>query len=41
MRSKASHSYAEEIAIEVVDRIPTFLDEATFLLDKLLQRNIP
>jgi nucleotidyltransferase substrate binding protein (TIGR01987 family) len=41
MRSKTSHSYAEEIAIEVVERIPAFLDEATFLLDKLLQRNIP
>jgi hypothetical protein len=32
MRSKTSHSYAEEIAIEVVERIPAFLDEATFCL---------
>ncbi|MDO9478851.1 MAG: nucleotidyltransferase substrate binding protein [Pseudohongiella sp.] len=35
MRSKTSHTYDEEIAIEVVSGIPSFLDEANFLCDRL------
>lgn len=41
MRSKTSHSYAEEIAVEVVQQIPAFLDEATFLLQQLQKRHQP
>lgn len=38
MRSKTSHTYDEEIALEVVASIPEFLDEAKNLLHKLRQR---
>jgi nucleotidyltransferase substrate binding protein (TIGR01987 family) len=39
MRSKTSHTYDEEIAIEVVQGIPAFLEEARYLLKQLQQRN--
>ncbi|MHB8679669.1 MAG: nucleotidyltransferase substrate binding protein [Rudaea sp.] len=35
MRAKTSHTYDEEIALEVVACIPDFQSEATFLLEKL------
>ena len=37
MRSKTSHTYDEEIALEVVQGIPAFLEEAKFLLKQLSQ----
>ena len=39
MRSKTSHTYDEEIAIEVVQGIPAFLIEARHLLKQLQERN--
>ena len=39
MRSKTSHTYDEEIAIEVVESIPAFLEEARYLLKQLQKRN--
>ena len=39
MRSKTSHTYDEETAIEVVRGIPTFLEEARYLLTQLQERN--
>jgi len=39
MHSKTSHTYDEEIAIEVVQGIPAFLEEARYLLKQLQQRN--
>ena len=39
MRSKTSHTYDEEIAIEVVQVIPAFLEEARHLLKQLQERN--
>lgn len=39
MRAKTSHTYDEEIALEVVAQIPAFLEEARYLLDRLEQRN--
>jgi len=38
MRSKTSHTYAEEIALEVVNTIPDFLTEIRFLRDELQRR---
>jgi nucleotidyltransferase substrate binding protein (TIGR01987 family) len=38
MRSKTSHTYDEEVALTVVDAIPSFLREATHLLANLQQR---
>ena len=38
MRSKTSHTYDEEIAIEVVQGIPAFLEEARHLLKQLQER---
>lgn len=38
MRSKTSHTYDEEVAIEVVESIPAFLEEARYLLAKLQER---
>ncbi len=38
MRSKTSHTYDEDIALEVVSGIPAFLDEAVFLRDRLLEK---
>ena len=39
MRSKTSHTYDEGVAIEVVQGIPAFLDEARYLLKQLQERN--
>lgn len=38
MRSKTSHTYDEEIALEVVAGIPPFLDEVRYFRDQLSQR---
>ena len=38
MRGKTSHTYDEEIAVEVVEGIPGFLEEARYLLAKLQER---
>ncbi|MBW8072856.1 MAG: nucleotidyltransferase [Ferrovum sp.] len=38
MRSKTSHTYDEEVALEVVAGIPSFLDEVRYFRDKLNQR---
>ncbi len=38
MRGKTSHTYNENIALQVVDQIPAFLSEAEYLRDKLLER---
>lgn len=38
MRSKTSHTYDEEIALEVVAQIPAFLEETTYLRDQLQAR---
>ena len=35
MRAKSSHTYDEEIALEVVAAIPDYLDEARFLFAEL------
>lgn len=35
MRSKTSHTYDEDIALEVVSGIPTFLAEARYLQDQI------
>jgi nucleotidyltransferase substrate binding protein (TIGR01987 family) len=39
MRSKTSHTYDEDVAIEVVEGIPAFLEEARFLFGKLKEWN--
>lgn len=39
MRSKTSHTYDEEVAIQVVQGIPAFLEEARYLLKQLQERN--
>jgi nucleotidyltransferase substrate binding protein (TIGR01987 family) len=38
MRSKTSHAHDEEIALEVVVNIPSFLDETRYFRDKPIQR---
>ena len=38
MRSKTSHTYDEDIALEVVAEIPPFLAEASYLHDQLKAR---
>ena len=38
MRSKTSHTYDEEIALEVLAGIPEFLEEARYLRDRLRER---
>lgn len=38
MRSKTSHTYAEEVALEVVAQTPVFLEEASHLHNKLQAR---
>ncbi len=39
MRAKTSHTYDEEVALEVAAIIPEFLREARFLRDKLIERD--
>ncbi len=38
MRARTSHTYNEEVALEVVAGIPRFLEEALYLRDKLRER---
>lgn len=38
MRAKTSHTYDEEVALEVVSAIPAFLEEAQYLHQQLSQR---
>ena len=38
MRSKTSHTYVEDVALEVVGGIPTFLEEARYLRDQIKAR---
>jgi len=38
-RAKTSHTYDEDIALQVVEQIPSFLDEAGYLLDQLEERH--
>ena len=38
MRGKTSHTYDEETALEVVEHIPAFLEEATYLHQRLQAR---
>ena len=38
MRGKTSHTYNEDVAIEVVSFIPRFVEEAIYLRDKLRER---
>ena len=38
MRSRTSHTYDEEIALQVVAGIPQFLQEAEFLKNQLLEK---
>ena len=38
MRGKTSHTYNEDVAIEVVGAIPRFVEEAIYLRDKLRER---
>ena len=37
-RAKTSHTYDEEVALDVVDIIPKFLREVRFLREKLIER---
>lgn len=44
MRGKTSHTYNEDLALEVIAKIPRFLDEARYLYRQLaegLNENIP
>ena len=38
MRGKTSHTYDEEIAVEVAEGIPAFLDEVRYLRDQLISK---
>ncbi len=38
MRARTSHTYNEDVAIEVVGSIPRFFEEAVYLRDKLRER---
>ena len=38
LRGATSHAYDEEVALKVVERIPRFLEEATYLRDRLRER---
>ena len=38
MRAKTSHTYNEDTALEVVEGIPRFLEEAVYLRDRLRER---
>ena len=35
MRAKSSHTYDEEISLEVIENIPRFIEEAVYLRDRL------
>ena len=38
MRARTSHTYNEDVALEVVNEIPRFLEEAVYLRDRLRER---
>jgi nucleotidyltransferase substrate binding protein (TIGR01987 family) len=38
LRARTSHTYNEDVALEVVAAIPGFLDEAKYLLQRLTER---
>lgn len=38
MRAKTSHTYNENVALEVVEGIPNFIEEASYLFDELRKR---
>ena len=38
MRARTSHTYNEDVALEVVAGIPRFIEEAVYLRDKLRER---
>ena len=38
MRGATSHAYDEEVALKIVQRIPRFLEEASYLRDRLRER---
>lgn len=38
LRGKTSHTYDEDVAVEVVEGIPAFLEEARYLRDELKKR---
>ena len=38
MRARTSHAYNEDVALEVVNEIPRFLEEAVHLRDRLRER---
>ncbi len=38
LRGMTSHTYSEAIAVDVVTHIPKFLDEVTWLRDRLRER---
>ena len=40
MRSKTSHTYNEDVALEVVSGVPAFLAEAEYLLAQLQERSL-
>ena len=35
MRAKSSHTYDEEMSLEVIENIPRFIEEAVYLRDRL------
>ena len=38
MRARTSHTYNEDVAVEVVDGVPRFLEEAVYMRDQLRRR---
>ena len=38
MRARTSHTYNEDVAVEVVEGIPRFVEEAVYLRDRLQRR---
>ena len=40
MRSKTSHTYDEDVALEVVSGIPAFMAEASYLRDQIKTRQV-
>ena len=38
MRARTSHTYNEDVAVEVVEGIPRFVEEAVYLRDRLRRR---
>jgi hypothetical protein len=40
MRSKTSHTYDEDVALELVSGIPMFMAEASYLRDQIKARQV-